>query len=117
MLFRSIKRSGPLEVGLALEITKQAAAGLAAVHKKKLVHRDIKPSNIMVSFEDEGAVSVKIIDLGLAKWSMKPLHKRRSRRVGPLPEHQSSPVRNKSSEERWISVRISTSLVFRSGRC
>ena len=62
-----IKRSGPLEVGLALEITKQAAAGLAAVHKKKLVHRDIKPSNIMVSFEDEGAVSVKIIDLGLAK--------------------------------------------------
>ena len=62
-----IKRSGPLEVGLALEITKQAAAGLAAVHKKKLVHRDIKPSNIMVSFEDEGAVSAKIIDLGLAK--------------------------------------------------
>ena len=62
-----IKRSGPLEVGLALEITKQVAAGLAAVHKKKLVHRDIKPSNIMVSFEDEGAVSVKIIDLGLAK--------------------------------------------------
>ena len=62
-----IKRSGPLEVGLALEITKQVAAGLAAVHKKKLVHRDIKPSNIMVSFEEEGAVSVKIIDLGLAK--------------------------------------------------
>ncbi len=62
-----IKRSGPLEVGLALEITKQVAAGLGAVHKKKLVHRDIKPSNIMVSFEEEGAVSVKIIDLGLAK--------------------------------------------------
>jgi serine/threonine protein kinase len=62
-----IKRSGPLEVGLALEITKQTASGLAAVHKKKLVHRDIKPSNIMVSFEEEGAVSVKIIDLGLAK--------------------------------------------------
>ena len=62
-----IKRYGPLEVGLALEITKQAAAALAAVHKKKLVHRDIKPSNIMVSFEEEDAVSVKIIDLGLAK--------------------------------------------------
>jgi serine/threonine protein kinase len=62
-----IKRSGRLEVRLALEIAKQAAAGLAAVHKKKLVHRDIKPSNIMVSFEEEGAVSVKIIDLGLAK--------------------------------------------------
>ena len=62
-----IKRSGPLEVKLALEITMQVGAGLAAVHKKKLVHRDIKPSNIMVSFEEEGAVAVKIIDLGLAK--------------------------------------------------
>jgi serine/threonine-protein kinase len=39
---------------------------LAAVHKKKLVHRDIKPSNIMVSFEDEDAMTAKIIDLGLA---------------------------------------------------
>ena len=58
---------GRLEVKLALEIATQVAAGLAAVHKKKLVHRDIKPSNIMVSFEEEGAVSVKIIDLGLAK--------------------------------------------------
>jgi tetratricopeptide (TPR) repeat protein len=62
-----IKRSGPLEVKLALEIATQAAAGLAAVHKQKLVHRDIKPSNIMVSLEEGGAVTVKIIDLGLAK--------------------------------------------------
>ena len=62
-----IKRSGRLEVKLALEIATQVAAGLAAVHKKDLVHRDIKPSNIMVNFEDEGAVTAKIIDLGLAK--------------------------------------------------
>ena len=62
-----IKRSGRLEVKLALEIAAQVAAGLAAVHKKGLVHRDIKPSNIMVSFEEEGAVTAKIIDLGLAK--------------------------------------------------
>ena len=62
-----IKRSGQLEVKLALEIATQVAAGLAAVHKQKLVHRDIKPSNIMVNFEDEGAVTAKIIDLGLAK--------------------------------------------------
>jgi serine/threonine protein kinase len=62
-----IKRSGRLEVKLALEITTQAAAGLAAVHKQKLVHRDIKPSNIMVSLEEGGTVTAKIIDLGLAK--------------------------------------------------
>ena len=62
-----IKRSGRLDVKLALEITRQVASGLAAVHKKSLVHRDIKPSNIMVSFEEEGSVTAKIIDLGLAK--------------------------------------------------
>jgi serine/threonine protein kinase len=62
-----IKRSGRLGVQLALEIAAQVAAGLAAIHKQKLVHRDIKPSNIMVSLEEGGAVSAKIIDLGLAK--------------------------------------------------
>jgi serine/threonine protein kinase len=62
-----VKRSGCLEVKLALDIATQVAAGLAAVHKKGLVHWDVKPSNIMVNFEDEGAVTTKIIDLGLAK--------------------------------------------------
>src|ERR1700752_393209 len=67
-----IRRSGRVEVKLALEITTQVAAGLAAVHKQQLVHRDIKPSNIMVSLEDTGAVTAKIIDLGLAKAVNKP---------------------------------------------
>ncbi|HTD54387.1 MAG TPA: serine/threonine-protein kinase, partial [Silvibacterium sp.] len=62
-----IKRSGRLDTKLALEITTQVASGLAAVHKEKLVHRDIKPTNIMVRLEDGGAVTAKIIDLGLAK--------------------------------------------------
>jgi serine/threonine protein kinase len=67
-----IKRSGRLEVKLALEIAMQVAGGLAAVHKKGLVHRDIKPSNIMVSLEEGGAVTAKIIDLGLAKAVNEP---------------------------------------------
>src|SRR6202162_5718464 len=62
-----IKRSGRLEVKLALEIVTQTAAGLAAVHKRNLDHRDIKPSNIMVSVEEGSNVTAKIIDLGLAK--------------------------------------------------
>jgi serine/threonine protein kinase/tetratricopeptide (TPR) repeat protein len=62
-----IKRSGRVDAKLALEITAQVVAGLAAVHKKGLVHRDIKPSNIMVSFEEGGVPTAKIIDLGLAK--------------------------------------------------
>jgi hypothetical protein len=55
-----MKRSGRVEVKLALEIATQVAAGLAAVHKQKIVHRDIKPSNMMVSFEEGGGPMVKI---------------------------------------------------------
>jgi serine/threonine protein kinase len=62
-----IKRSGRLDVKLALEIATQVAAGLAAVHEQNLVHRDIKPTNIMVRVKEEGGVTAKIIDLGLAK--------------------------------------------------
>jgi serine/threonine protein kinase len=67
-----LRRSGRLETKTALEIARQVTAGLAAVHKQKLVHRDIKPSNVMVNFEEEGAVSAKIIDLGLAKSTNEP---------------------------------------------
>ena len=35
-----IKRSGRLEINVALEIATQVAAGLAAIHRQKLVHRD-----------------------------------------------------------------------------
>jgi serine/threonine protein kinase len=62
-----IRRSGRIEAKLALEILTQVTAGLAAVHKQKLVHRDIKPSNIMVSIEEGNTLTAKIIDLGLAK--------------------------------------------------
>ena len=42
------------------------------MHKQKLVHRDIKPRNIMVSLEEEGAATAKIIDLGLARAVSEP---------------------------------------------
>jgi serine/threonine protein kinase len=67
-----IRRSGRVEVKLALEIVAQVAAGLAAVHEQNLVHRDIKPSNIMVRLKDDGTLRAKIIDLGLAKSLNEP---------------------------------------------
>src|ERR1700730_250520 len=69
-LEKLIKRSGRLDVKLALEIATQVAAGLAAVHEQNLVHRDIKPTNIMVMLKEERSVTAKIIDLGLAKTAM-----------------------------------------------
>ena len=58
--------------GNELSGAMEFCAGLAAVHKQKLVHRDIKPSNIMVSLEEGGAVTAKIIDLGLAVFGTVP---------------------------------------------
>jgi serine/threonine protein kinase/tetratricopeptide (TPR) repeat protein len=68
-LEKLMRRSGPLEVKLALEIATQVAAGLAAIHEQNLVHRDIKPTNIMVRLKEGASVTAKIIDLGLAKTS------------------------------------------------
>jgi serine/threonine protein kinase len=62
-----IKRARRLEPKIALEIARQVAAGLAAIHEQSLVHRDIKPTNIMVKLTDGGLLTAKIIDLGLAK--------------------------------------------------
>ena len=51
-----------LPVAEALEYARQAAAGLAAAHRKNLIHRDIKPQNLVI--EPNG--TLKIVDFGLA---------------------------------------------------
>ncbi len=63
-LLSIIKEAGDeaLPVDDALEFMRQAAAGLAAAHRKNLVHRDIKPQNMVV--EPDG--KLKIVDFGLA---------------------------------------------------
>ncbi|MFA7234785.1 MAG: serine/threonine-protein kinase [Terrimicrobiaceae bacterium] len=62
-----MKREGAIPAPLALEIVLQVSRALGAAHKRGLVHRDIKPSNLMVVREDEGELTVKVIDFGLAK--------------------------------------------------
>jgi serine/threonine protein kinase len=66
-LHQLIQEKGPMPVKLALEITDQVAAALEAAYKEQIIHRDIKPGNIMLRFNDDGAVNVKVIDFGLAK--------------------------------------------------
>jgi len=107
-LDRLIKRAGRLEVKLALEIGTQVAAGLAAVHKQKLVHRDIKPSNIMVSLEEGDAVTAKIIDLGLAKTIDESVSEAGISSPGAFVGTPDLRVLSNLRALAWISARICT---------
>ncbi|MFT3769708.1 MAG: protein kinase [Minicystis sp.] len=49
-----------------VEVARQAALGLAALHDVGIVHRDVKPSNFFMVETGEGFV-VKLIDLGVAR--------------------------------------------------
>jgi serine/threonine protein kinase len=62
-----VKRNGPLECLLALDIAQQVASALIAAEKQHLVHRDIKPSNLMLVREGDGEILIKVIDFGLAR--------------------------------------------------
>jgi serine/threonine protein kinase/Tfp pilus assembly protein PilF len=56
-----LKREGKVPISKALQIARQAAAGLHAAHEAGVVHRDLKPANIMV----EGDQAL-IMDFGIA---------------------------------------------------
>ncbi|WP_166820272.1 serine/threonine-protein kinase [Thalassoroseus pseudoceratinae] len=63
-LQRLTKEHGPLPVGAACEMVRQAAWGLRHADEHFLVHRDIKPSNLML----DSSGRVKILDFGLARF-------------------------------------------------
>jgi serine/threonine-protein kinase len=59
-LINTRKRLG---LAFVVRVIGEAAQGLGAAHKLKMVHRDVKPENIMISFSGE----TKVMDFGLAK--------------------------------------------------
>jgi serine/threonine protein kinase/TPR repeat protein/chaperone required for assembly of F1-ATPase len=62
----AVRRKGPLTPLDALDIALQVARALAVAAKQQLVHRDLKPTNLML-VDQEGELTVKVIDFGLAK--------------------------------------------------
>ena len=56
----------PLGVAQVIEVGRQALGALSYLHSKRFIHRDISTDNMMLDASD-GRLSVKLIDLGLAK--------------------------------------------------
>ncbi|MFG1813477.1 serine/threonine-protein kinase [Kribbella sp. NPDC049174] len=58
-----LRRNGLFTAERAEDVVRQAAAGLAAVHRQGIVHRDIKASNLLLT--DDG--TVKVADFGIVR--------------------------------------------------
>lgn len=62
-LTKMVAHNGPLPVGEAAAVIRQAALGLLHAHRAGIVHRDVKPGNLMRASDG----TVKVLDLGLAR--------------------------------------------------
>lgn len=65
-------KKGVLGLEEFVDVAQQTFNGLIAAHHSGLIHRDLKPSNIMLMMLSSGAVQVKILDFGMAKFISAP---------------------------------------------
>ena len=68
-LAERLKRAGPLPWRDVVEIGRQVAGALHALHEAGVIHRDVKPANIMLLDTASEQVAVKLIDMGVVKLS------------------------------------------------
>ena len=62
-----LHEEGPLRAPRAVRIATQAARALGVAHKLGIVHRDIKPGNIILTRDEQGQETAKVLDFGIAK--------------------------------------------------
>lgn len=70
-----------LSEDVALNLFSQLLYGLSRIHEKRVVHRDLKPKNFMV-VNEQGQLTLKILDFGIAWVSGSPALTERGMFVG-----------------------------------
>lgn len=64
-----IRRSTVMTVDEAIDLFIQVADALISAHSHGIIHRDVKPSNLMLGINHQGAITVKLVDFGIARLS------------------------------------------------
>ena len=105
-----IRRSGRLEVKLALEIAAQVAAGLVAVHEAEAGPPGHQTSQHHGELEGRKPRHCEDYRPGTGKGGHESPSEAAISCLGPLPEHRSLPVPSNSRELAWTSARIYTRL-------
>jgi len=62
-----LESEGPMRVSRAVRVATQVAQALGFAHKLGIVHRDIKPGNIILTTNEQGHETAKVLDFGIAK--------------------------------------------------
>lgn len=62
-----LENTPPMQTGELIWVTRQVSHALTLAHERGIVHRDLKPSNIFLAEDDDGNVTVKVCDFGIAK--------------------------------------------------
>lgn len=65
-LRQRLSAGGP-DGALAAEVMVALSGALAYLHADGIIHRDLKPENILLSAGADGAVTIKLVDFGIAQ--------------------------------------------------
>src|SRR5918993_3193986 len=63
-----LKQHGQSSVDRTVDLIRQAAQGLDAIHRVGVVHRDVKPSNLMLDQHGQ----LRVVDFGIAQMTEQP---------------------------------------------
>ncbi len=66
-LSQILEQEGYLDLDRFFHLFTQVCDALIHAHDRRIIHRDLKPSNIMVTANDTGFESAKIVDFGIAR--------------------------------------------------
>jgi serine/threonine-protein kinase len=70
-----LRERSPLPIGAAVDSILQAIRALIEAHALGIIHRDLKPANLFRTLEPDGAVCIKVLDFGIAKWAQSGTEK------------------------------------------